>query len=257
MAIDLATDGAVATITLNAPPANSYDRAFVDELADAVGRVAADDAVAVVVVDSASGKFFSAGADVTAFRENSVEHNMEMIAVAHATLARLAGIPKVSVAQVAGHALGGGLEIALACDLRFGADGSYLLGLPEVTLGLLPGNGGTQRLPRLVGGSKALQLMVTGERVGPQAARELGILDELFPPDDLGKETRAFAERLAGGATLAVGHIKRAVHGGLERSLDDGLALERELVEELFRSEDGREGLAAFAEKREPRFGGR
>ncbi|MGH3443120.1 MAG: enoyl-CoA hydratase/isomerase family protein [Nitriliruptorales bacterium] len=256
MAVDFRTEGAVGTITLDDPPANSYDRAFMDELAGAVDAAATSDGVNVVVVESASEKFFCAGADVKAFRANSVDDNMEMIRLAHGTLARIAEIPKVFVAQIAGHALGGGLEIALACDLRFGADAGYLVGLPEVTLGLLPGNGGTQRLPRLVGVSTALRLMLTGERLEPDAALELGILDRVFPAGELEKETRAYAEQLASGATRAIGNIKLAVHRGVDGPLDEGLALERDLLEELFRSADAAEGLAAFAEKRAPEFKG-
>jgi enoyl-CoA hydratase/carnithine racemase len=256
MAVEVSTDGPVGIVILNRPPANSYNLRFVEELRDAVDAVAADADVRVVVVRSASEKFFSAGADVKAFRENPVEHNMRIVELAHETLAGVAEIPKVFVAEIAGHALGGGLEIALACDLRFAADGDERLGLPEVTLGLLPGNGGTQRLPRLIGPARALDLMVTGRQVGPQEAHQLGIVDRLVPPGDLEDETRAFAERLAHGATKAIGNIKLAVRRGVDRRLRDGLALERELLEELFRSEDATEGLAAFAEKRQPDFTG-
>jgi len=144
--------------------------------------------------------------------------------------------------------------MALACDLRFGAEGEYVLGLPEATLGLLPGNGGTQRLPRLIGVSKALDLMVTGRTISPAEAHGLGILDRLFPADALEEETRKYAEKLAGGAGEAIGSIKLAVYGGIEGSLDEGLETERTLVEPLFDSEDAKEGLSAFMEKRKPEF---
>jgi enoyl-CoA hydratase/carnithine racemase len=209
------------------------------------------------VVRSASERFFSAGADVKAFNENSVEANMEMIRVSHETLSSIATIPKVFIAEINAHALGGGLEIALACDLRFGADGDYRLGTPEVTLGVLPGNGGTQRLPRLIGWSRALDLMVTGRTVTPAEALDLGILDALHGADELRERTVEYAGRLASGATRAIGNIKLAVHDGLAAGLEAGLERERELVEELFESEDGREGIAAFAEKRTPVFSGR
>ena len=211
----------------------------------------------VVVVRSASERFFSAGADVKAFNENSVEANMEMIRVSHETLSSIATIPKLFIAEINAHALGGGLEIALACDLRFAADGDYRLGTPEVTLGVLPGNGGTQRLPRLIGWSRALELMVTGRTVSPAEALELGIVNRVFGVDELREKTLEYAGTLAAGATKAIANIKLAVHEGLALGLEQGLAREQELIAELFRSEDGREGIAAFAEKRTPVFSGR
>ena len=155
MAVTYTREGQVGFITLNRPPANSYDFAFMEEL-DSCIRAAGDDVGArAVIVHSALERFFSAGADVKAFAANPAERSMDMIRLAHRALGSISRIPKIFIAQIAGNALGGGLEIALACDLRFGAEGSYAIGLPEATLGLLPGNGGTQRLPRLIGWSKA------------------------------------------------------------------------------------------------------
>lgn len=256
MAVSYAADDGVGVITLDRPPANSYDLAFVRELADAVAQ-SADDDVKVVVLRSALEKFFSAGADVKAFSENSVDENMEMIRASHETLSSIATIQKIFIAEINAHALGGGLEIALACDLRFAAEGDYRLGTPEVTLGVLPGNGGTQRLPRLIGWSRALDLMITGRTLTPAQALELGIVDTLHPAHELHEQTLAYARALASGATKAVGNIKLAVHEGLALGLEGGLERERELVEELFRSDDGREGITAFTEKRKPVFSGR
>lgn len=255
MAVSYGAEDGLGFITLDNPPANSYDKAFMEELGDAIVAAADDESARVVIVRSSSPKFFSAGADVKAFAEQEPEDSMEMIETAHRNLGRIAAIPKVFIAQIQGHALGGGLEIALACDLRFGARGSYKLGTPEVTLGLLPGNGGTQRLPRLIGASRALDLMVTGRRITPGQAHALGILDRLFAAGETEPRTREYAAALAGGAPEAIGSIKLAVHDGLGRSLEDGLARERELSAELFRSADAREGLAAFVEKRQPEFG--
>jgi enoyl-CoA hydratase/carnithine racemase len=257
MAVSFSPEDGIGVITLDKPPANSYDLAFIEELAAAVRQAAAEDAVKVVVLRSASERFFSAGADVKTFNENTVEANMQMIRASHETLASIAAIPKVFVAEINAHALGGGLEIALACDLRFAAEGDYRLGTPEVTLGVLPGNGGTQRLPRLIGWSRALDLMVTGRTLTPAEALELGIVNAVFPADQLREQTTGYARALLGGATKAIGNIKLAVHEGVSTGLEAGLARERELVEELFRSEDGREGIAAFAEKRQPVFSGR
>jgi enoyl-CoA hydratase/carnithine racemase len=164
--------------------------------------------------------------------------------------------PKVFVAAINGHALGGGLEMALACDLRFAAEGKYRLGLPEVTLGLLPGNGGTQRLPRLIGANKALEMMLTGESVGPEEAHRLGLVNQLFPAEKLLEEAEAYARKVASGAGVAIGKIKQAVYQGMALPLKEALALERDLIEPLFETEDAREGLKAFAEKRQPVYKG-
>ena len=254
MAVEYTREGRVGYITLNRPPANSYDYAFMEELGGCIAAAGADPETRVVIVRSALERFFSAGADVKAFIENPTERNMAMVRLAHDGLGVIARIPKIFIAQIGGIALGGGLEIALACDLRFGAEGSYVLGLPEVTLGLLPGNGGTQRLPRLIGVSRALDLMVTGRRLSPQEAYDLGILNRLVPAERLAEETLAYAAALAEGAQQAIGSIKTAVYEGIERPLAQGLEREAELVEGLFRSADGQEGLRAFLEKRKPQF---
>jgi enoyl-CoA hydratase/carnithine racemase len=244
-------DGA---ITLDNPPANSYDGAVMAEFSAAVDEAIASDTGAVIV-RNASEKFFSAGADVKKFIASDVRTNMEMIRASHATFARMAAAPQVFIAYIAGHALGGGLEIALACDLRVAAAGTYKLGTPEVTLGLLPGNGGTQRLSRLLGASRALELLLTGRTFGPEEGLALGILNAVHSAEDAEAEVRALAERFAAGPRLALASIKRCVHEGLQRPLEDGLRLERELMEGLFASDDAREGLTAFVEKRAASFG--
>lgn len=247
----------IGTITLNRPPANSYDIQFMQALDAAIDAADGDPQVKAVILKSASEKFFSAGADIKAFLANSTEANMEMIRTAHRALEKMALSPKVFVAAINGHALGGGLEMALACDLRFAAEGNYRLGLPEVTLGLLPGNGGTQRLPRLIGANKALEMMLTGESVGPEEAHRLGLVNKLFPADKLLEEAEAYARKVASGASVAIGKIKQTVYQGIALSLKDGLALERDLVEPLFKTEDAQEGLKAFAEKRQPVYKGK
>jgi enoyl-CoA hydratase/carnithine racemase len=249
----MAVSYASGTITLDNPPANSYDIAYVRELAAAIEEANADAAVRVVVVRSASEKFFSAGADIKKFLANDVDANMEMIRVAHEVLASIARSPKLFVACIAGHALGGGLEITLACDVRYAIEGPYRLGTPEVTLGILPGNGGTQRLPRLIGAGPALELLVTGRTLSPDEARAVGLVSQVFA------DQAAFDEQVRGLRALpplALANIKRAVYEGMERPLSDALALERDLIEELFRSQDAHEGLTAFSEKRKPEFVG-
>jgi enoyl-CoA hydratase/carnithine racemase len=242
-----------ATITLDNPPANSYDIAYMGELAQAIEAAGADASARVVVVRSASEKFFCAGADIKRFLANDADANMDMIRLAHEALASIARSPKVFVACVAGHALGGGLEIALACDVRYAIEGRYRLGTPEVTLGLLPGNGGTQRLPRLIGAGPALELLITGRTLSPEQAHSLGLVSQVFA------DQATFDAHITGLRALpplALANIKRAVYEGVEQPLADALALERDLIEELFRSQDAREGLTAFSEKRAPEFVG-
>jgi enoyl-CoA hydratase/carnithine racemase len=247
----------VGSLVLDRPPANSYDHDLMRALDHALDEVAANDRVRVVVLRSALGRFFSAGADIKAFAEGTPEQNMAMIRFAHGVLGRITTMPAIFVAEIGGHALGGGLEVALACDLRFAAEGSYRIGLPEVTLGLLPGNGGTQRLPRLVGWSRALDLMITGRTLTPEEAHRIGIVDALHPAGELTERTRAYAQSVADAAPLAVAAIKRAVREGNALPPAGGLALEQELMAGLFRSEDAKEGLRAFVEKRPPTFAGR
>ncbi len=255
--VEYESKDAIGYITLNRPPANSYEIGFMQDLDRAIDAANGDDAAKVIIVKSALEKFFSAGADIKAFTQNSTADNMKMVEVAHVALGKIANSPKIFIAMINGHALGGGLEMALACDLRFAAEGSFRLGLPEATLGLLPGNGGTQRLPRLVGTNKALELMITGETFPPDVAHQLGVVNKLFPAEKLLDETVAYASKLATGATLAIAYIKKAVYEGMQMNLQQALALERELIRPLFDSQDAREGLSAFVEKRKANFSGK
>ncbi len=254
MSVDYSSDGGVGVITLHRPPANSYEFSFVTALGEAVEAAASDTAV---VVRSGLEKFFSAGADVKAFAEGDPQTNAGLARQAHGVLDAIAAARPVFIAEIAGHALGGGLEIALGCDLRFGAEGSYRVGLPEVTLGLLPGTGGTQRLPRLIGRGRALDRMLTGATMTPQEAYDLGVLDRLLPAEELAEHTMSYARSLAQGAPLAIASIKQAVVQGMDLPLREALSNEIDLVAPLFASADGREGMQAFMEKRKPRFTGR
>ena len=255
-AVSFSKSGNIGTITLNRPPANSYEMEFMQAMDAAIDAANRDAEVKVVILKSASEKFFCAGADIKAFMANDTPANMKMVATAHKALGKMADSPKVFIAAINGHALGGGLEIALACDLRYAAEGDYRMGLPEVTLGLLSGNGGTQRLPRLIGANKALELMLTGSTFTPADALQYGVVNKLFPADQLFAEVEKIAGRLANGASLAIANIKKAVYQGIELDLQDGLKVERELVEPLFNSKDAAEGLTAFVEKRKAVFQG-
>src|SRR5438132_2190540 len=248
----------VALLHPNRPPANSYNRDFLDQLNAAVDEVRWDDDVrGAVLVGGLAPRFFSAGADLSHFKTGTQEQRVMTVLHAQEILLKIERTPKVFVAAINGHALGGGLEIALACDFRFAAEGEYRIGLPEVTLGLLPGNGGTQRLTRLVGRTRALDMMITNQQVNSARALEIGLVERVFPADQLVRESVEYVAKLAKGPTLAIGNIKIATRLGADLPMEGALALEREAVWRLFMSEDAAEGLAAFGAKRAPNWTGR
>ena len=250
-------DGAVGKIILDDGKVNSYDLGFMRDLDAAIDIAIDDPEVKAVVLLSASPKgVFSAGADIKAFLANSVEQNLEMIDFAHMALRKIAKSEKIFIAAIAGGAYGGGLEMALACDFRCAQAGDYKLGLPEVTLGLLPGNGGTVRLPRLIGYQRAMEMMVTGRLISPQVAFEWGVVDRLVDGDVVA-DAVAWAEQLSRQATMAIGRIKRSVMDGMSQPIGLALDNERALIVDLFHSADAKEGLTAFTERRKPEFLGR
>jgi enoyl-CoA hydratase/carnithine racemase len=257
MAVRLEKQDAIGHIVLDRPPANSYDRAFMEELDAAIEEARKDDGIRAIIVRSASEKFFSAGADVSVFAKSDFDTQNAFVVCANEAMSKFESTPKVVIAAINGHCLGGGLEIALCCDFRFAAEGSYRIGLPEVTLGLLPGTGGTQRLPRLIGRQRALELMLRGTTLSPQDAKEAGIVDEVVPAADLQRHALEHALLYAKGPSYAVGQIKLAAVQGHGRPLEEGLKIEREALIRVFKSEDAREGVKAFIEKRKPEFKGR
>jgi len=256
MAIDYAVEDGIGFITLNRPPANAYDSAMVGELRSAAERAAGDGAVRVVVVRSASPKFFCTGADISTLQGATPAGFTHFLGQAQACVDAIAAAPKLFIAAIAGHCIGGGLEIALGCDFRWAAAGSYRIGLAEVNLGLSPGMGGTQRLARIVPKSRALHLMVTGEMLTPEQALADGIVDRVLPAESFEADVLAAAKKLAAGPTMAQGYIKLSVNRGLETSLTEGLAIERAHQSLLFSSADAKEGLAAFLGKRPAAFTG-
>lgn len=257
MAVRLEKQDSIGHVVLDRPPANSYDKAFVEELDAAVLEAGRDDAVKAILVRSANEKFFSAGADVSVFAKSGLDEQTAFVARANEAMGKFESTPKVVVAAINGHCLGGGLEMALCCDFRVAAEGAYRIGLPEVTLGLLPGTGGTQRLPRLIGRQKALDFMLTGRTVTPQDALAAGIVDEVVPAAQLLDKALERVRAYASGPTLAIGRIKKATVQGFGMRLEEGLKLERQLLIELFKSEDAKEGVTAFVEKRKPNYKGR
>ena len=254
--VTLERRGAVAILSLTNPPVNGLSYAVRGGLAEQLAAALADDSVAAIVVTGA-GRMFCGGADIREFGQPPPPGAAFLPKV----IDDLEASPKPVVAAIHGVAAGGGLEVALGCDLRVARRGSGKCGLPEVALGVLPGTGGTQRLARVLGKSRAIRAMASGELFDYERAQELGLVDELIDADDDAAFTLAVLEFARGFCTpekaaLAVGNIKRAVQSGLEVSLESGLALERELQAKLFSSADAQEGIRAFVEKRDAVFRG-
>ena len=251
--------GGIGWITLADPPANTYSYAMMRELDGAILEARMDAAVHAIVVRGEGDKFFCAGADIKMLTESDPGFKYYFCLHANETLNRLEQTPKVVIAALNGHCVGGGLEVALAADLRIAKRGGGKIGLPEVSLGVLPGTGGTQRLVRALGRARAFELMATGRTFSFEEAAALGLVHELFDSDVFNEKVEEYAARFLppSSASKAVGFIKRAVVSGGEASFAEGLALERELQQRLFESDDAREGLAAYVEKRKPQFTGR
>lgn len=252
----------VALITLVNPPANGYSYELMRDLDEAILRARFDDTVQVVVLAGAGEKFFCAGADIAMLQRLTPTQKYYFCLHANETLQRLERTPKLVIAALSGHCVGGGLEIALAADVRLARRGSGKCGLPEVALGVLPGTGGTQRLARLLGRAKAIELMISGRTFDYDEALALGVVTEVREAADDAtflESVLAHAKSFTtpGRAAMSVGHIKAAVHGGVDLPLDAGLALERELQAKLFASSDAKEGLAAYVGKRAAQFEGR
>ena len=257
--VEFRVEDRVAVLTLRDPPANAYTHEMMRDLDEAILRARFDVGVDVIVLTGHGERFFCAGANVEMLAKADATWKYHFCLHANETLLRLEHTPKVVIAAINGHAVGGGLEVALAADLRFARKGGGKIGAPEVALGVLPGTGGTQRLTRLLGPSKAIELMVTGRNFEFEEAEALGLVTRVLPAESFWADVMAFARSLTlpARAALAAGAIKRACQTGSQVPLEAGLALERELQAQLFRTRDAKEGLAAFLEKRRPTFEGR
>jgi enoyl-CoA hydratase/carnithine racemase len=252
--IDLEIKNRVGYIILNKPKANGYDIEFMKLLAQKIDEATYNDQIKTIAIKSALPKFFCAGADIKVFQKNTVSENKKMVAFANLVSKKLHETPKITVALLNGHTLGGGLELALACDIRLASDANFLIGMSEVNLGLMPGNGGTQRLIRLINLSKALEFLLSGDPISPDEAFKLGLVNHLYPESEFEKLTSTYLEYLASGPSLAMKAIKEAVNQGIQMSLEDGLKLESKLADSLYETDDAAEGLNAFLENRKTNF---
>src|ERR671930_2488769 len=253
------SEDGLAIIELDDPPANTYTYDMMRQLDEAILKARFDDTVHVIVIRGHGEKFFSAGAKIAMLKKVTPRYKYFFCLHANETLSRLEQTPKLTIAALNGHTVGGGLEIAMACDLRVAKENAGKIGLPEVNLGVLPGTGGTQRLARIVGKPRAIEMMVKGETFSFDRARDLGLVNEIFPADDYWQQAMLYAKQFCPPhkASKAVGLIKRSVQSGAEVPFESGLTLERELQQQLFQSDDAKEGIAAYVEKRVAEFKGR
>ena len=249
-------DSGVAVITMDDPPANTYTYEMNRQLDEAILRARMDNDAHVILITGQGDKFFSAGANIKMLATSDPTFKYYFCLHANEMLLRLEHTPKLVIAALNGHTVGGGLEIAMAADIRIARRDAGKIGLPEINLGVLPGTGGTQRLSRLVGKTKAIQLMITGNTFTFEEALELGLINEIFERENFMEQVMDYAKQFTppNKAAKAVGRIKRAVQSGWEVPLESGLALEREEQQLLFTSEDAKEGLKAYVEKRPAEF---
>ena len=248
----------VAYLTLNDPPANTYTHEMMRDLDSAILDARFDKEVHVIVLTGLGEKFFCAGANINMLQKSDPYFKYYFCLHANETLNRLEHTPKLVIAALNGHTVGGGLEIAMAADLRIAKKDAGRVGLPEVNLGVLPGTGGTQRLARLIGKTRAIELMVTGRLLSFEEAQEMAIVNMVMEGDDFADQIHEYAKQFCppNKAAKAVGRIKRAVQSGAEVPFESGLSMEREMQQQLFQSPDAREGLDAYVEKRRAEFTG-
>jgi enoyl-CoA hydratase len=260
--VNYRVDEAVALLTLNDPPANTYSYEMMRQIDACILAARMDEAVQVIVLTGSGEKFFCAGANIQMLANVTPEFKYYFCLHANETLNRLEQTPKLVIAAINGHCVGGGLEVAMAADIRVARRNAGKMGLPEVSLGVLPGTGGTQRLARIVGKSRAIELMATGELFSFEKGQELGLVNQIFDGDtgeQFMEQAMNYARQFTtpNKATRAVGRIKRAVQTGAEIPFESALALERELQQHLFQSEDAKEGLDAYVNKRKAQFKGK
>ena len=254
--VNYTTQDGLGIIELTNPPANTYSFEMMSQLDAAIIKARFDENVHVILIRGAGDKFFSAGAEITML--NSVTPNFKYYFCLHAneTLTRLEQTPKLVIAALNGHTVGGGLEIALACDIRIARKGAGKIGLPEMNLAVLPGTGGTQRMARALPKNKAIELMAEAKLMSFEEAQELGLINYIYESEGYWDKVMEYARSFCppNKSARAVGRLKRSVQSGSEIAFSEALALERELQQLCFQSEDAKEGISAYVEKRTPSF---
>ncbi|MFQ5885806.1 MAG: enoyl-CoA hydratase-related protein [Anaerolineae bacterium] len=244
----------VALLTLDYPPMNVLNTVTVTELNDALDELLANDEVKAIVITGGGQYAFIAGADINQIASiKSPEEGRGLVKMGHALMSKIEGAKKPIIAAINGYCLGGGLELAMACHMRI-CNNRAQLGQPEINLGLIPGFGGTQRLPRIVGKGKALELIVTGDPIDAEEGERLGLINRVVPPEELMPTVEGMARALCEKSAPILRYALEAVNKGLEGSLEEGLALEVNLFGMTYSTEDVREGTKAFLEKRKPEF---
>jgi enoyl-CoA hydratase len=247
----------VGIIKLNRPPVNPLSVKSYHELYDAICELEADESVGAILITGAGDKAFAAGLDVKDVMGKSAVETLDFLwSAPRRTFDKLTGIEKPTVAAVFGLALGGGCEVAICCDMRIASEDA-VFGVPEINLGIMPGSGATQRLPRLVGVARAKELLYTGDTMNAAEAYRIGLVNRVVPRDKLMDESKALARKLAKKPRAALALIKRCVDNGMNMDLASGLTLEMDCFSIAFTSEDGREGINAFVEKRKPNYKGK
>jgi len=256
--VEYRVENGIAILELSNPPVNSYSYESLQELDQAILKARLDDSVNVLILRGKGEKFFSAGADINMLAGKSTSFRYYFALYGQEVLLRLEHTPKLVIAAINGHAVGGGLEIAMACDIRIAKKDAGRMGVAEINLGVIPGMGGTQRLPRLVGRGRAIELCATGRTIIFEEALEMGLLNHVYEPENFFEQVLAYARQFTtpNKASFAVGRVKRAIAVGMESSLEEGLAFEREVLYQAFASQDADEGLSAYKEKRVPKFKG-
>lgn len=250
-------EGGIATITFNRPKAmNAMNHETMAELLDAARACKNDENVKVLILTGAGEKAFVAGADISQMQNLKPAEALSFMELGNETLRLIETMAKPSIAAVNGYALGGGAEISMACDVRFASENA-VFGQPEITIGMIPGWGGTQRLPRLIGMGRAKELIMSGTSVDAKRAYEIGLVNRVCPPDQLLAEARKFAGKLMSLPGFALKMIKHSVNFGYDLSLDNAIRLEVECCAQCFSTDDQKEGMKAFLEKRKPVFSGR